>query len=155
MNGLLILLLLIGVSSIKSQTIQETEDFIKQNCAIYTKGKGEVKFVEKSGRMFMAYLRSYDGITLGAVFPVDQLLDIVINENELDCCIILEGKFRNDSEVKNLFPDNEGKLSMMDGGILHITLTKECKSENIPSRLKKALLQYAKLNGAEAKSTAF
>lgn len=153
-NLLILFLLLIGVTSVKSQTNEETEKFIKQYCQIHTKGEAGVEFTERDGRKYMAYVRSYNGITMGAIFPVDQLMDVVIDENELDCCIMLKGKFKSYSEVQMIIGIN-GELKFSEGGKLNITLGKECKSDNVPVRLKTALLHYAKSNGAESKSEAF
>ncbi len=155
MKFLIVLLLILGALSSKSQTINETEEYIKQNCEIYTKGEAQVHFIEKDGRKFMAYLRFSGPARMGFIYPADKLLDVIIDEHELDCCIILKCRFTDNSEVQCIFIDNNDELIFEDGGIPNITIVKNSKSDNIPNRLKKALLHYAKLNGAEEKSKAF
>lgn len=152
----LLLSSLFGAISVNGQTISETEDFIRQNMYIYTKGDAEIEFVEKNGRMYIIYIINNEGYIMGALFPVDQLLDVVIEENVIDCCITLSGKFKNKSEVKLLYYNNNtSKLEEMEGGFFELNLIKSSKSENIPNRLRKAIMHYALLNGADPKSEAF
>lgn len=137
-----------------SQTRKETEDFIKKYLEAYPQNNGArgetteilIEFNDKFGYCFFYFNKIPNLAHFAFRFEPKDIQSIVIDEYSLETSVILRLKFKPNRYAAFMIIGS-GNMEVQYHSDLEIMIGSSSKRDQIPERLKKAIIHLSNITG--------